>query len=386
MAYDQASGVQTLNARDEQGAAVPSADGLQIAIIIPTLNESGNVRPLLDRIENALQGIRWEAVFVDDNSSDGTADLLREIGRTDHRIRVLQRIGRRGLSSAVVEGMLATSAPVFAVIDADLQHDETVLPKLYHAVADEGHDLAVGTRYTEGGSIGDWDASREKISRFATWLSGLVMKARLSDPMSGFFAIRRQVLVDALPNLSNVGFKILLDLVASVEAPLKVKEIPYTFKNRLSGESKLDSRVAQEFIILFLEKLFGNYVPVRFLLFAFVGSLGLLVHLAVLGVMVDLGDQSFRAGQTLAVLTAMTFNFALNNSLTYRDMRLKGAAFVKGLITFYAVCLVGAIGNIGVGEMIYDIDRRWWLGGIAGAAVGVVWNYAVSSVFTWRRK
>lgn len=386
MAYDQASGVQTLNARDEQGAAVPSADGLQIAIIIPTLNESGNVRPLLDRIEHALQGIRWEAVFVDDNSSDGTADLLREIGRTDHRIRVLQRIGRRGLSSAVVEGMLATSAPVFAVIDADLQHDETVLPKLYHAVADEGHDLAVGTRYTEGGSIGDWDASREKISRFATWLSGLVMKARLSDPMSGFFAIRRQVLVDALPNLSNVGFKILLDLVASVEAPLKVKEIPYTFKNRLSGESKLDSMVAQEFIILFLEKLFGNYMPVRFLLFAFVGSLGLLVHLAVLGVMVDLGDQSFRAGQTLAVLTAMTFNFALNNSLTYRDMRLKGAAFVKGLVTFYAVCLVGAVGNIGVGEMIYDIDKRWWLGGIAGAAVGVVWNYAVSSVFTWRRK
>src|SRR3546814_20521500 len=105
------------------------------------------------------------------------------------------------------------------------------------------------------------------------------MKARLSDPMSGFFAIRREVLVDALPRLSNIGFKILMDLVASASRPLKVKEIPYTFRNRLSGESKLDSRVAQEFIILFLEKLFGGFVPIRFLLFAFVGALGLIVHL-----------------------------------------------------------------------------------------------------------
>src|SRR3546814_6916363 len=203
-----------------------------------------------------------------------------------------------------------------------------------------GNDLAVGTRYSEGGSTGDWDASRERISRFATWLSGLVMKAKLSDPMSGFFAIRREVLVDALPRLSNIGFKILMDLVSSVPKPLKVKEVPYTFRNRLAGESKLDSRVAQEFITLFLEKLFGGFVPIRFLLFAFVGALGLIVHLAVLGIMVDVLDQGFREGQTMAVLTAMTFNFVLNNRLTYRDMRLKGAAFIKGLFTFYAVCLV----------------------------------------------
>lgn len=359
---------------------------LQLAIIIPTLNEVGNVRPLLDRIGQALAGIRWEAVFVDDNSTDGTPDLIREIGRVDPRVRVLQRIGRRGLSSAVVEGMLASSAPVYAVIDADLQHDETMLPRLYSAVVDEGHDLAVGTRYVEGGSTGDWDASRERISRFATWLSGMVMKAQLSDPMSGFFAIRREVLVDALPRLSNIGFKILLDLVSSVPRPLKAKEVPYTFRNRLAGESKLDSRVAQEFIVLFLEKLFRGYVPVRFLLFAFVGSLGLVIHLGVLGLMVKLAGFGFREGQTAAVLTAMTFNYVLNNSLTYRDMRLRGAAFYKGLVTFYAVCLVGAIGNIGVGEMIYDINHRWWLGGLAGAAVGVVWNYAASSVFTWRRK
>lgn len=370
---------------DPKAASAPPRP-LELAIIIPTLNEAQNVRPLLDRIEAALTGVVWEAIFVDDNSSDGTSDLVREIGRIDRRVRVLQRVGRRGLSSAVIEGMLATPAPVLAVIDADLQHDESILPQLFRAIANEGHDVAVGTRYTEGGSTGDWDRSRERISRIATRLSELVMKTRVSDPMSGFFAIRRDVLMDALPRLSNVGFKILLDLLASASGTLKVKEVPYTFRNRLAGESKLDNRVAQEFLILLLEKLFGRFIPVRFLLFAFVGSLGLLVHLGVLGIMVSLAGSNFRDGQALAVFTAMTFNFLLNNSLTYRDQRLRGTAFFKGLLTFYAVCLIGAIGNIGVGEMIYDLDQRWWLGGLAGAVVGVVWNYAVSSVFTWRRK
>src|SRR3546814_9339470 len=148
--------------------------------------------------------------------------------------------------------------------------------------------------------------------------------------MSGFFAIRREVLVEALPRLSNIGFKILMDMVASVPRPLKVKEIPYTFRVRVAGESKLDSRVAQDFIILLLEKLFGGYVPVRFLLFSVVGSLGLLVHLAVLGAMVKLGGQDFREGQETAVFGAMTFNFVLNNSQNYRDIRLNRKSVVKG--------------------------------------------------------
>ncbi len=358
---------------------------LQLAVIIPTLNEADNIRLLLERMEEALDGITWEAIFVDDNSADGTADLIREIGLSNSRVRVLQRIGRRGLSSAVVEGMLATAAPVLAVIDADLQHDEALLPQFFRAVAADGHDLAVGTRYAEGGSTGDWATSRERMSRFANWLSARAMKTKLSDPMSGFFAIRRDVLADAQPRLSNIGFKILMDLVASASRPLDVKEIPYGFRSRTAGESKLDNRIVQEFIILLLEKMFGRYLPVRFLLFSFVGSLGLIVHLTVLGMLVGLAGQDFRVGQTAAVMIAMTFNYMLNNSFTYRDMRLRGLAFVKGLLSFYAVCLIGAIGNIGVGVMIYGLDHRWWLGGLAGAVVGVVWNYAVSSVFTWRR-
>lgn len=376
---------QVLTDESRGQAGQPAAALLQLAVVIPTLNEAGNVRPLLDRLERALTGIQWEAIFVDDNSTDGTSDLIREIGRADNRVRVIQRIGRRGLSSAVIEGMLASAAPVLAVIDADLQHDETALPRLFQAIAADGNDVAVGTRYIEGGSTGEWDPSRERISRLATWLASKVTKTPLHDPMSGFFAIRRDVLIDALPRMSNIGFKILLDLVASASRPLRITEIPYTFGTRLTGESKLDNRVAQEFLILLLEKMFSGYVPVRFLLFSFVGSLGLLVHLSVLGLITGLAGIPFRIGQTVAVFVAMTFNYVLNNSLTYRDMRLKGSAFYSGLFSFYAICLIGAIGNIGVGELIYNIDQRWLLGGLAGAAVGVVWNYAVSSVFTWRR-
>jgi dolichol-phosphate mannosyltransferase len=359
---------------------------LELAVILPTLNEAGNIKAVIERLEAVLSGIGWEAVFVDDNSSDGTADLLREIGRTDRRIRVVQRVGRRGLASAVVEGMLATAAPALVVMDADLQHDEAVLPELFDAVTRQGYDMAVGTRYVAGGSTGGWDSSRERASRFATRLAALAMKTNVSDPMSGLFAIRREVLVDALPRLSNVGFKILLDLLASTSGPIKVKEVPYTFRNRLAGESKLDARVLQEYLVLLLEKLFGRFLPVRFLMFAAVGAVGLIVHLAVLGLALRIFGVDFRAAQAVAVLAAMTFNYAVNNSLTYRDMRLKGTAFFRGLATFYAVCLVGAIGNIGVGELVYSLHYQWWLAGVAGAVVGVVWNYAASSVFTWRRK
>jgi dolichol-phosphate mannosyltransferase len=378
--------VGLLSASADGAVAVTATPSLQLTVIIPTFNEAENVAPLAAKLDLALSGLNWEAVYVDDNSADGTSDRVRELARVDRRIRVIQRVGRRGLSSAVVEGMLSSAAPVVAVIDGDMQHDETVLVKLFAAIAEDGNDLAIGTRYAEGGSTGEWDESRVKISRFATRLSNLLLKNDVKDPMSGFFAVKRDIFVEALPNLSMVGFKILLDMVASVPRKLKIAEIPYTFRSRVAGESKLDSKVAQEFGALLLEKMFGHIVPVRFLMFAAVGGLGLLVHLATLGGLVRALSIDFRIGQTIAVLTAMTFNYVLNNSFTYRDMRLRGAKFVRGLFTFYAVCLIGAIGNIGVGEFIYNMHYRWWLAGIAGALVGVVWNYAASSMFTWNRK
>lgn len=361
-----------------------SATPLELAVVIPVLNEALNIAELVARIDAALTGIVWEVLFVDDNSPDGTADVVREIGAIDPRVRVLQRVGRRGLSSAVVEGMLASSAPVLAVMDGDLQHDERALSALFEAVARNGNDLAIGTRYAGSGSIGEWSGSRARISRFATNLSRRLLKADVSDPMSGFFAIRREAMMAALPNLSSIGFKILMDLVASSPKPLTIAEIPYTFREREQGESKFDAKAVQEFGILLLEKLFGHIIPVRLLLFALVGASGVLVHLTVLGAALALGAE-FKIAQSVAVLVAMTGNFLLNNAVTFRDLRLRGARFWKGLAAFYLVGAIGAVANVGVGTLVYRWDGLWWLGGIAGVAVGLVWNYAASSALTWRK-
>lgn len=358
---------------------------LELGVVIPTFNEAENIRPLLGKLEAALRGIRWEAIFVDDGSRDGTVETLLDIAAADGRVRVIRRVGRRGLSTAVVEGMLASAAPVLAVIDADLQHDETILPQLHAAVADGDADIAVGTRYTAGGSITDWDASRAFISRAATRVAGLALRTEVSDPMSGFFAIRREALTAALPRLSGVGYKILLDLVASTPVPARIREVPYSFRRRTAGESKLDSTVALEYGLLLLDKTVGRFLPVRMLMFFAVGLLGLGVHLGLLRGWLATG-LAFGTAQAIAVVGSMTVNFVLNNRLTYRDRRLRGFAFWRGLASFYAICSLGAAANVGVGSLIYDSDARWWFAGAVGALVGAAWNYAATSAVTWKAR
>lgn len=365
-------------------AILPGAESpLQLAVVAPVLNEAGNVAELAIRLQAALEGLVWEVVFVDDGSRDGTVERVRALALHDARVRLIQRVGRRGLASAVVEGMLASAAPVLVVIDGDLQHDETIIPQLRRLIVDEGADVVIATRYAAGGSTEDWSESRKRLSRLATRWSVRLLKTRVSDPMSGFFAIKREVIEAVAPRLSNVGFKVLFDILASSIAPLRTAEVAYAFRSRLSGESKLDLRVGREFLILLLEKTFGRAIPVRLLMFCAVGSLGLLVHLSVLAGLMQAGA-AFRAAQSCAVLLAIAFNFALNNAVTYRDVRLRGGAFWRGLARFYGVSLVGAVGNVGVGSLVYHYDGVWWLAGLAGVAVGVVWNYAASAAFTWR--
>jgi dolichol-phosphate mannosyltransferase len=359
---------------------------LELTVVVPTLNEAGNIEPLLAKLSVALAEIQWEAIFVDDGSTDGTPELLTKIAQADRRVRLIRRIGRRGLASAVTEGALASTTPVVAVIDADLQHDEKILPELYRAIAEGDHELAIGTRYAGNGSTGEWNADRLKISRFATALASPIMKTRLSDPMSGLFAVRRDVLLEAAPKLSNVGYKILLDLVASAPRPLKVAEVGYTFGARVAGESKLDEMVALEYVELLLDKLIGRFVPVKLVQFGAVGVLGVGVHLMLLYAALYLAGASFAVAQAAAVIGAMTFNFALNNRFTYRDRQLKGWAWVTGLFSFYLVCSLGAVANVGIGSLVYEQLHGWWVAGIAGAIVGSVWNYVASSWLTWTRR
>jgi dolichol-phosphate mannosyltransferase len=366
----------------EWNAYVPA----DLAIIIPTFNEKGNVTALFRQIDAALQGVAWEAIFVDDDSSDGTIDELRELSRADRRVRYIHRIGRRGLATAVVEGMLATPAPFLAVMDCDLQHDETKLPAMLAALRSGDCDIVVGSRYVGQGSVGNWSGRRLAISQAATRLAQLVLPLPLADPMSGFFALSRETLMAAVRNMSGQGYKVLLDIILSARTPLRIREVPYTFRARQRGESKLDSSIVVDYLMLLIDKSIGRFVPARFVLFAAVGATGVIVHMAALTAALGLGVV-FMAGQILATIVAMTFNFALNNSLTYRDKRLKGfRGIALGLLSFYAVCGLGAVSNVGVASILFQKNYSWWLSALAGILVGVVWNYALTSTLTWRKR
>jgi dolichol-phosphate mannosyltransferase len=357
-----------------------------LSVIVPTFNERVNVTKLFEKLDRALAGIDWEVIFVDDNSPDGTSDVVRDLAAKDARVRGVRRIGRRGLSGACIEGILASSAPFVAVMDADLQHDETQLPKMLAALHGGQAELAVGSRYVEGGSADSFDRQRAGFSLLATEISRRLLRVTVSDPMSGFFMIRRDRFEQLAPELSTQGFKILLDIIATARGTLRTVEIPYRFGSRLHGESKLDSMVALDFLGLVLAKLTNDAVSLRFLLFALVGSTGLAVHLATLFVTLKLFNLPFAEAQACGAFVAMTTNFILNNFLTYRDQRLKGFAILRGLLAFYFVCSVGLLANVGVAFSVYDHEPIWWVAGAAGALMGVVWNYAMSGLFVWRKR
>jgi dolichol-phosphate mannosyltransferase len=386
-----------MNVVEQQQALAPRPDevskanhalahcGPEVSIIVPTFNERGNVAELVQRISRCLAQRSWEVIFVDDDSPDGTAALVREIAAQDARVRCIQRIGRRGLSSACIEGMLSTSAPYLAVIDADLQHDERLLPAMLDTLKRGDVEIVVASRYAPGGDIGDWDASRARISRLATRFSHVLVPAELTDPLSGFFMMRRSVFTGSVRRLSAIGFKILSDIFASSPQPLRFRELSYRFRLRNAGESKLDSVIAWDFAMLLLDKSIGRLVPVRFLAFSIVGSLGVAVHFAVLTVMLRGLHRTFVESQASAVLCAMTFNFAVNNVLTYRDMRLHGAKWLRGWLSFVLACSIGGLGNVSLASWLYRSDHEWVPAAIAGILVGAVWNYAATRIFTWGR-
>jgi dolichol-phosphate mannosyltransferase len=359
---------------------------LELAIVVPTFNERENALELIRRLSVVLAGISYEVIVVDDDSPDGTADAVRSVARSDPRVRVLQRVNRRGLASACIEGMLATAAPAVAVIDADLQHDETLLPLMLEKLRREDLDLVVGTRHAEGASAKGLSSTwRVGLSDFGRRLSRAVSRTPLSDPMSGYFVIDRRLLSEIVRSLSGRGFKILLDIVASATRPLRVGEMPYHFRQRLHGESKLDVLVGLEYLQLLIDKLVGDVIPPRFVIFSLVGSTGVLLHLSLLYAVLAAGYR-FVVAQTIATIVVMTTNFFLNNAITWRDHRLAGRAALVGLLEFYAACAIGAFVNIGVAGHLVERGVPWYVAGFAGLVIGSVWNFAVTATTTWKRR
>lgn len=367
---------------------------LELAVILPTLNERANLAPLLGRLDRALAGIGWEAIVVDDDSCDGTADEARRLSLADPRLRVIQRIGRRGLASAAIEGMCATAAPVVAVMDADHQHDPALLPAMLAAIRAGECELAVASRFAPGASTAQWNSPRrERASALANALARRLTGVALSDPMSGYFMLPTAIVRREAHRLSGIGFKVLLDILATADTPLLVQEFPLAFAGRAQGHSKLDRIVVFEFLVGLYDRWLGRIVPTRFALFATIGALGVIVHMAVLSAFLTLFGGSFarpvtgfEVGQAVAALVAMSFNFALNNALTYADQRLRGAgALLRGWLRFAAACSIGLLANVGAAAVLVRFGVHEYAAALAGIAIGSVWNFALSSRFVWGR-
>jgi len=362
-----------------------SMSPIELTVVVPTFKERANVPILFEKLKAVLSHIEWEVLYVDDHSPDGTADVIRSIARIDRRVRVIERIGRRGLSSACVEGMMASSAPYIAVMDADLQHDESILPAMLRKIETNKLDVVVASRHAAGGSMGDFAKARVRLSDMGTKVSKLVCQCEVSDPMSGFFIVEARFFRVLVPNLTASGFKILVDILASSATPPRVGEVPYSFRTRQLGESKLDANVQLEYLFLIIDKLVGKWLPTRFALFVLVGTLGVLVHLVVLAPLYLNHRNHFPQAQLIATAVAMTFNFLLNNIVTFRDRRLTGWRLVTGLFTFYAACSLGAVINVAFASLLIDRSVAWYLAGISGTVISSVWNYGVNAVLTWRR-
>ncbi len=388
----------------ERQAGVPAPQaGPELTVIAPSFNEAENVVPLIEKLTAALDGVHWEVIFVDDDSPDGTSERVREQARLNSRVRCVQRLSRRGLTSACAEAVLASSAPYVAIIDADLQHDETLLPKMLAVLKSGEAEIVIGSRYTEKKLSEGFTRFRQLTSFIATRLAQIILHANLTDPVSGFFMAKREVFEGAIHNLSGIGNKILVDIFASSNRRLTFRDLPYTFRARQHGESKLDTLTVWEYLVLLADKVFGRFIPIRLILFSLVGASGVVVHFAVFwtallsGLAASYSHNSsirFAFAQALATLVAATSNFFLNNILTYRDKRLRGLAIVTGLLSFLAISSVGAVVSVSfAGQVLAWFPEAMRQGkyvlsfaALSGIAVSTILNFSATAIFTWRKK
>ena len=356
----------------------------ELSVIVPTYNERENLTPLLEALAETLNFIDYEVIVVDDDSTDNTAAAARSIAQNNSRVRILQRIGRRGLSSAVVEGMLAASAPLLLVMDADLQHDERIIPSMIEKLYRENLDVVVATRNSEGGSMGEFAAERVGLSEAGRAMSSMVCKVQVTDPMSGFFLIRSEFFHSVVHRLSCVGFKILLDMLSSAQGPVRVGEVGYRFRNRIYGESKLDILVGLEYMELLLHKFTRGVIPVSYLLFGLTGSVGVLVNFLLAALFGYWLRLDFRTSQLAGALITIAVNFLLNNQLTFRSARLRGVNLAAGLVVFYFCCSIGLFAQVTVATALHAGGMNWFAATLAGIALGSVWNYSTAYLFVWQ--
>ena len=358
--------------------------GYELSVIAPTFMESANVERLVAALRAALGALRWQVIFVDDASPDGTAETIKALAADDARVSCLRRVGRRGLAGAVMEGALASAAPFVLVMDADGQHDAALIPAMLMRLRGGQADVVVASRYLADASAADGlGAARLRMSHVANRLAARLCGLALSDPMSGFFMARREVFDAVATQVQPGGFKVLFDLLTASRTPLRVEEIALLFAPRTSGGSKLDRRVMLEYLCLLAARASGSLISPRLLLYALIGASGMAVHFAILWPILAWGRLGFGSANLLGAVAAMGSNYLLNNEITYRDRRRRGRRLATGLLRYALFCAAGLLINLTVALQLRTWTGAWWVGGAGGALAGAAWNYTAASLSVW---
>lgn len=360
----------------------------EISIVLPTYNESLNIAELLKRIDATLTGhAHFEVIVADDNSPDFTWKLAEELARTRPWLHVIRRLHDRGLSAAVIEGFGLSRGKFKIAMDADLQHDETALLPMLLKFR-EGAHIVVASRRAIGGGISNWSWARRKISSLATRIAQALLPLPSTDPMSGFFGVSQLIHEQLTPKINPRGFKILIEYLARAGS-FKVEEVGYTFQPRLHGESKLSPDVVLEYLEAIWElSRFGSLLPWKFLNYALVGLIGLLINVVSLALFRSIFSLSDSNALWWAIECAILSNFTLNNSITFRKNRFRQTLpLIRGLATFHAVSWAGAYINHSLAISLHDL-HQWPLGiaTSAGYLVSLIWNYSINVQICWKTR
>jgi len=370
---------------------------MKLSVISPTFDEAQNVGPLLEQLTQTLRGIDYEILIVDDNSPDLTWLVAEQAARGDPRVRVLRRLRNPGLGVAVIDGFNAAQGEAVACMDADLQHDPSILPKMLEEL-DRGSDIVVGSRYVAGGGIEDWNWLRRVESRIATRMAKIFLGANLKDPMSGYFLMWRKDFARVQVQLNGKGFKILLEILAKLR-PANIREVPYTFRPRTSGKSKLSSKVVLQYLgqLCLLSKA-GRLCSEGFLKFAVVGSIGVAINLLMITLIVKLTNVRGWQASAVASLTANLSNYILNNYWTFSDRLHKGWGVAKGYFSYLLMTAVGLVvttsayvaltWSLSQISILGDLPRRF--GSFTATfcqslsvVFGIYLNYRFNKAITW---
>ncbi len=355
-----------------------------MSVIVPTYNEVENIETLLVSLSDALTDLDYEIIVVDDDSPDGTWQRVEELRGRLPRVGLIRRTAERGLSSAVVTGMAAATGDVLAVIDADGQHDETLLPTLVEQISRRGADVAVGSREAPGGSYGDWSTHRRLTSWVGAEVARRIVGVGLTDPMSGFFAVSRNRYLDVESEVNPRGFKILLEFVARGPEPV-VAEVGYGFRQRTAGTTKLGPRVVLEFMLAMIDLLVGRVVSSTLTAYMMVGASGVAVRLAALATLdvLGVGRASFAALQV-----SIVWNYWANNEFTFKPFARRRLRLVTGFVLFQIISLQGwavaASWSHWFDAQINHTGPPTWLGLMTGMAIATVFNFHLNQSLTWR--